>query len=234
MRFSAPTQVTAWALMACLLLCMGTTCEAAVIRIFSLTNHPDGNIAPPTYGLRLDGVLTGDISDRTTFSFDESGDVELTVTDATMDGGGITIEITGTVFGGVVDTANDVYMNPMQYTIDFTYEANVIDSGGGWKVTGIDNTSNIGTLTKVGSNDPDDLFTIVDDDNNSFLFKPDGHRLSGDSSTWVGRGWLTTNLNGNNVSGTQDWLFVGQEIPEPGTLALLGLGATMLIRRRKN
>ena len=103
---------------------------------------------------------------------------------------------------------NNAYVDPMFYEVDFLYEVNVAENGGGWKVTGVDNVSNIGTLTKQGSSSPDDLFTLVDDDNNSFLFKPDGHRLAGDSTSWVGRGWLTNNPNGNNQSGIQDWLFV--------------------------
>jgi hypothetical protein len=70
-------------------------------------------------------------------------------------------------------------------------------------------------------------------------FYQDGFRLSGDTSTWVGRGWL------DNMK-TNDFLFTATNttideapgtVPEPGSLAIFGIGALTMFgfnRRRKN
>ena len=68
----------------------------------------------------------------------------------------------------------------------------------------------------------------------AFIWAPDGHRLAGDSTSWVGRGWL-------NGTGTNDWLVTGvptppppgEEVPEPATVSLMLLGLGALIARRK-
>ncbi|MFG0275633.1 MAG: hypothetical protein ACF8QF_11295, partial [Phycisphaerales bacterium] len=70
----------------------------------------------------------------------------------------------------------------------------------------------------------------------SFKFLPDGHRLSGDNSTWVGRGWLyATDDNGDRIGNTpQDWLFTGEAVPLPSgaALGLAGLAGLGIRRRR--
>ncbi|MGK7897958.1 MAG: Ig-like domain-containing protein, partial [Xenococcus sp. (in: cyanobacteria)] len=39
---------------------------------YQLHNHPDGNAASPFYGLRLDGLLTGNADDIVTFDFENA------------------------------------------------------------------------------------------------------------------------------------------------------------------
>ncbi|MEN0021254.1 MAG: hypothetical protein AAF747_10260 [Planctomycetota bacterium] len=159
---------------------VASSTNAQVISRFELSDHPDGNQNPPPYGLRLDGLFGGGV---TTFSFDPFN-VILTVTDSTGIGGGITIDINGRVFGGEVD-GNGGWSDPQTYRIDFSYTTNVVAQDGGWKVAGVDNTGNTGTLSLAPTRaNSTDLFTITDNDNNAFLFLPDGHRLSGDNSTW--------------------------------------------------
>ena len=40
---------------------------------YQLKNHPDGNAAPPPYGLRLDGLLNGNQGTIYTFDFNAEG-----------------------------------------------------------------------------------------------------------------------------------------------------------------
>ena len=200
--------------------------SAGVVAEFDLSDHPDGSAAPPTYGLRLDGHFGGG---NTVFTF---VDVSLTVF-ADDNDGSLSINISGEVFGGEI-VGHD-FVDPQSYLLDFNYTTNVEDYNGGWRVTGVNNTDNNGTLTPVGVATRDDaIFTLTDDNNNAFIFAPDGDRIAGDDSTWVGRGWMTTNTDGTPEGGNQDWLFVGTPVPGPGSLALAGLGLLSAARRRRH
>ncbi len=203
----------------------GIAAATPTISVFNLGNHPDGNAAPPAYGLRLDGMMGSGTT--VVFSF---VDVQLTVTDSTMDGGDITMRIHGLVEGGEVSAGT--FADPEMYNLDFSYLANVEEFSGGWRVVGVNNVLNVGSLAPLVG-DPEDVFTVTDNDDNAFIFAPDGHRLAGDNSSWVGRGWLTTELGGGNSPGTQDWLFVGSPVPAPGSAALLALGGLAAIKRRR-
>lgn len=197
--------------------------SAGVVGEFALSDHPDGSAAPPPYGLRLDGIFGGG---ATTFSF---VDVTLTVSEDDMTGD-LSINIAGEVFGGEVSGGSYVGGGD-SYTVNFDYITGVESYNGGWRVVGT-NPMNTGTLTPTAGS-PDSIYTLTDDNSNAFVFAPDGHRLSGDNSSWVGRGWMTPNSDGTGVGGSQDWLFVGTPIPAPGTFALAGLGMLAGARRRR-
>ena len=196
------------------------------IALYDLLDHPDGNQNPPPYGLRLDNIIGPGAA---TLSIDAMSNTQLRVLD---DNGDIEIEITGTLFGGTVSGGS--YDNPDSYEVAFTYAANVSASGGGWVVTDTD-ASNTGTLINTSTGDVIDLYTTpVTGD--TFVFRPDGHRLSGDSESWVGRGWLTDQADGSApYGGSQDWLFraVEREVPSPGSLALLAIGGLTCVRRQR-
>ena len=203
----------------------GVAAATPVTSVFSLSDHPDGNAAPPTYGLRMDGMGG---NQTVVFSF---VDVQLTVTDSTAMGGDLAININGTVQGGEV--VGDAFADPELFTLNFDYVSNVEANAGGWRVLGTNNALNTGTIAPLSGGDPADVFTVTDNDDNAFIFAPDGHRLDGDNSTWVGRGWLTVNDDGNDSPGTQDWLFVAEVVPTPGTAALLAFGGLAATRRRR-
>lgn len=197
-----------------------------ILMEFDLSDHPDGSASPPPYGLRLDNIIG---SGAATLSMGHFSDTVLSVIE---DNGDLSISITGTLWGGRVSGGS--YISAEAYTIDMTYALDVASSGGGWVVNGHD-SGNSGVLTRVSDNTEWTLYTTTDA-GQSFRFLPDGHRLSGDNSSWVGRGWLTTNSDGSDsASGNQDWLFTAtqREVPTPGGAAVLALGGVLVSRRRR-
>ncbi|WP_017327349.1 PEP-CTERM sorting domain-containing protein [Synechococcus sp. PCC 7336] len=217
---------------------------------YRLKDHPFGGAAPPTYGLRLDGLLTDDASDVFTFSFDPG--VFLT-----YDGSSITIE--GTVRGGL-DLGNSApdpsNQRPDEALFDLliTYSTGIVDVAQGIKVDPGPPT-HTGSLTLVEDFDFDgdgnddffanDIFLLrefLKSDGTSFIFAADGHRLgSTPQDVFVGRGWLTHENNGVGTSHNQprrasDFLFVGTQIPEPTTVlgSLAALGGSYILKRKRS
>lgn len=202
--------------------------------VFDLSDHPDGDRADPTYGLRLDNLFEGDgMGGATTFSFDVVGDTTMTVTD--NGGGGISIDIVGTVYGGV-DGGSDYVFAEGAYSLVYRYVANVTADGTGWVVTD-ESAGNGGSLTSLGNADiPNGTVYsfegFTSDDGPIFKFLQDGHRLDGYEGfddAWVGRGWHRV----DGVSGTQDFLFVGRLVPSPGAVMALACGGVFGASRRR-
>jgi len=210
-----------------LTLLVAVPAQADLIARYRLHDHPNGNSQPPLYGLRLDRLFGG--NERVTFSFDQGG-AEMFL-DVRNDGpNGLRIDIAGTVFGGI--DAGTAWTDPAMYDVSFSYVAGVSAAGGGWQVA--DSSSNSGSISTNGG---DQVFDLGDDVNNSFYFLPDGHRIGGDNSTWVGRGWLAINAQ-NPSPGTQDWLFTGELVtnvvpaPTSALLGFMGLCMVGVVRRR--
>lgn len=202
----------------------GASAGGLVIAEFELGDHPDGSAAVPFYGLRLDNILD---PGTMTLSMEHHDNTRLTVID---DNGDLSMRITGTLFGGVVN--NNAYVSTNSYEIDFTYALNVTDSGDGWVVNGFD-AGNTGTITNLTTEEVTNLYGKANMSGLVFSMRADGHRM-GDSSSWVGRGWLTTNDDGTNpAGGSQDWLFTATTIPSPSGLAILGLSGLVSTRRRR-
>lgn len=205
---------------------MAASAGGLLIGEFKLGDHPDGNQNPPPYGLRLDNVMGPGVS---TFSIGYHDNTVLSVYD---DGGTISINIQGTLFGGLIDNSGG-YVSAADYTIDFTYSLNVSDEGNGWEVNTFD-SANAGSLVNMTTLESTTLYGKDNAEGLVFSFLADGHRLSGDNSSWVGRGWVTDKSDGEAAgSGSQDWLFTASTIPAPGALALLGLGGMVSVRRRR-
>ena len=202
--------------------------------IFSLADHPDGDRADPTYGLRLDNLFQDlGTGGATTFSFDVVGDTTLTVTDDGM--GGISIDIAGTVYGGV-DTGSEYGFGEGAYTLTYSYDINVMADGSGWVVTD-EGMGNSGMLVSQGNADiaAGEMFPFAgftSGDAPIFKFLQDGHRLAGYKGfedAWVGRGWHSV----DGISGTQDFLFVGRLVPSPGAAMALACGGLLGVARRR-
>ena len=211
---------------------------------YDLLNHPDGSLASPYYGLRLDDLM--DLGDNYTFDF-EHADSSLTL-DYDMDA--MTIRIYGQAYGGV-DSGNGYAAGSEGIaSIDFTYN-NVQAGTGSTKafVKGNGEDAGFGTLG----------FDFLDDDLTDRTFElaarsrdanlatdetPDsvafrlkyGHR---DLEGLSGFGWLfsreTTDGEGAwSDTKSKDWLFEAEKVPEPGMiLGLFSIGALFVGRRKR-
>jgi len=200
---------------------VAASAQAATFKLF---NHPDGNAAPPLYGLRLDGLFGG--SGDVTFSLETTQGVFLTAA-------GGQINISGVV--ELVETSGSSPAVGTLFDVNFTYTTNVSGVSNGW-IVDPGHPDNNGTL--VSQSDPSLAFTLFDapTTGNSFDFRADGDRISGDSSTWVGDGWLDVYDSAGQLNGSpQDWLFTARMIPLPSGagLAFMGLAGLGVARRRR-
>jgi len=183
------------------LLTMQTSFAAGILGpgVYQLHDHGFGNLGPD-YGLRVDAI-------NEVFSVDLGG-ASVTLT---WDGGA-----SATIAGLLRNNAtNDLW------TVNYVLTG-VVPVG----AMGFNAAAGSGTLT-----DPLLNVTVMTGEINgtgsAFNFLADGHRLPGDSSTAVGRGWLLP------PGSVEDWLVRAELIPEPGTLALLATGGLMIARRRR-
>lgn len=198
---------------------------AEVVAMFDLHDHPDGSAAQPYYGLRLDNIGA---PGTMTLSMAMHSNTTLSVIE---EDGQFSIRIQGTLHGGQV--SSNEYVSSNDYSIDFTYGANVIQTANGYRVDGF-TTLNSGTLTNLDTEQEIELFGKPNMQGLAFTFQADGHRMSGDSTTWVGRGWLTDESDGSAPgAGSQDWLFYATEVPTPGGSLLLACSGLVIARRRR-
>lgn len=220
----------------------GAAASADVLRSFDLFDHPGGAIDPQAYGLRFDRFPDGQGENPATLSFEDQTTGASTVCLEVIDNNGqIDIRIFGKVWGNSATGGTDYGV----WDLDVTYSDVDSFTMDGWYT---DQTSTIGSLT------PDDATAQAAaggdyirlkgnrSGSRSFIFNDDGHRLSGDSTSWVGRGWLKAyNIDGDQkerwMSDTRDFLFTAVErtfIPLPTGAAMAGIGLAGLgLRRRR-
>jgi len=208
----------------------GTT---TVLAEFEILDHPQGNVGPPTYALRLDNVFGFTFG---TFSTQTYNDTTMTVSQDD-DTGNIFIDMSGTLHGGEV--VGNAWATEFDLAFDFRYEMGVTTTSDGWSVDAF-NIQNTGTITRMDTNESVTWYTQPDltGDNgpvgNVFTLAADGWRIDNDDTTWVGRGWLTTNDDGTAAFDPgQDWFFTANVIPSPSAVTLLGLGGLLAARRRR-
>lgn len=206
---------------------------------YTLDNHPDGVASTPFYGLRLDGLLTGNSDDIYTFNFSEGGaSMSLNYDDVNQ-----TIQISGTAYGGL--DQGSTYDQPEQFAIDFTYR-NVQQVAGDddlW-VDASQAGNSTGTITRQSTGD---IFNLTDFAGaNAFSFRLGdgddnlGHRGHAGISGW---GWVNhapapADPGYKPHLYSSDWLFTAKPTPVPespwtmGVLAVMGSGLIALKRRQ--
>ena len=210
---------------------------------YVLGNHPDGNAAPPLYGLRIDNLF--EEVEPFTFDFECVGcDVKLVYD-------GVTIDIAGTVFGGRPnaggfedDAFDGMYEFAVSYDMPTVLEG---DDSGLQDIGRFDETeAGIGWLkfvspTGIHPPPPVTMWDLMDKKGgNPFSLRLGdedddlGHRNFAGISGW---GWLKFRKSGTNddcvdASGPQDFLFIARRVPVPvpGTAVLLMLGLAALGR----
>ena len=216
-------------------------CSFGSIHQYRLFDHPDANQAPPPYGLRLDNVFDGYGYDGvTTFSFN-SGVVMAEVDDVAG-----TMRIFGDIYGGV--DVGEAYGLEVKVRLDFTYSDMVMadnfdptdpdlqvpqgEGGGGIEVLDI-----ISDPTDGGSNGlVGQTFQFHGQSQSQRraglrrrLQFPE-HRAS--RLRWLE--WLGWVELASVYGGTHDFLFIGELVPEPGSLAIWSMiGVVFCSRRRR-
>lgn len=200
--------------------------------LYRLNNHPDGNAAAPFYGLRLDELKNiTDGKDIFTFDFDHPDSF------VTLNYTGSTIVISGPVFGGL-DIGSEYAPDPALtgiYNVSFTYSVGVGIAPGDDDIVAAPPSDmlNTGSITTPGGEviglwdkaDGGFTFRLGDEDNDN------GHRGHNGVSGW---GWLNHTV-ANQHKKASDWLFTldTTPVPAPASMALAGVGALLIARRRR-
>jgi hypothetical protein len=218
-----------------------TSAQAFSVGKYKLGSHIDGSQRPPAYGLRLDGLLTGDTNEEYTFDFDHS--MSNVFLEYKPDH---TIHIYGKAYGGE-DNGNSYKTGTTDvWNIDFKYSGVQTVTNPSNKADndliallgkGQISSTNFGTYdlaaqtaTEKGVNF---AFRFGDEKNDL------GHRgyqgISGWG--WVNHGKDIDGIVGNNAQNhiyASDWLFTAKPVPTPALLpGLIGMGVASLRKKKK-
>ena len=212
------------------------TSGAAVINpdtVYELGNHPDGGAASPFYGLRLDGIGTGDTRDIYTFDFEAAGSGMTLFYD---DDAG-TITIGGTAFGGrdagssFADGSTDVWQISFTYSDVYACGSGLCANSGSGSVSSL----LFGTYNLVAEMGRHDYAFQLNNDHRGFSGVSGwgwmNHCPQGGEG---GNGRYENGVGCDNHLYASDWLFTIRDVPAPGTLALLGLGLAGIGLRRRS
>ena len=215
---------------------VATNANAITTGTYVLSNHPAGGVAPPLYGLRLDGLL-GDPAKEYTFDFDHAS------SNMTLVWNGSTIVIDGQAFGGEDTGAGYGAGTTDVWDIHFEYTVGISTPGGEGGVDDlvvISDNINFGTISSTTSGFGS--FSLEDeagDGGLAFQLGDEagaGHRGFAGISGW---GWMNHGVDceANDCSHVvaSDWLFTASPVPVPAAVWLFGSGLLGLVgvaRRR--
>lgn len=176
--------------------------------MYLLRNHPDGNGAPPLYGLRLDELFDLHKGQDDIYTFDfEAPDARMT-----MQFLGDRIVIEGTAFGGLI--VDGAYDPDYSSSVEIYFEYSLVESAPndddlmvpapdvqntGW-IKWLETSQVIPLWDTAGAHPFSFRFGDMDDEQ--------GHR---DYDGFSGFGWLNHGVPDHHYY-TSDWLFVGVEI----------------------
>lgn len=215
---------------------------AAVI-VFQLESHPGGNVSPPPYGLRLDGLFDGNTNEEWTFDFsDPQSDMKMWVDTIAN-----TITIAGQAYGGRDAGAGYDPILSGVWDISFVYSTNVMidTSNPPWldiessPEAPLDNNGSITPLFNAvagGFNIVAGVAIALEQEKEFYFNNIEDHRLDGSGlsgpETYVGWGWL--NSGDSPHIDASDWLFTATVIPVPAAVWLFGsaLGLLGWLRRK--
>lgn len=187
-----------------------------ILSTYDLFDHTDGAIPSSAYGLRLDGFTTNPAQSNLTFSFGDSLANSTMRLQVVQTDTGTEIRMFGTVVGNSADGGH----NFGTFDLNMTYTVDTV--GNGWEAPLGDNPGSLGSIVgDFGNGNSNEIVNLFGnaDAGDVFRFLADGHRLSSDNTSWVGRGWVLP----NNMSGaTNDFLFQAALVPLP-TAAWAGL-----------
>lgn len=190
------------------------------VQTFVCHDHPEGVVAPPTYGLRIDDLLG---EGQYTFSFDYSDGIEEALVILTYDETNATIRIAGRAYGGKLEGDDWSASERGWMNIDFIYTDAVAvydncarESGDDLFVTGA-SSLNSGTFTLDGWGG-NASFSFIDRANEggcSFVFDNDWdskgvQEIANDPNIWSGAGWLQP-----GTTGDRDWVFTATRYTPP-------------------
>ncbi len=196
---------------------------------YGLRDHPDGNQAPPTYGLRLDELV--DVNawhDVFTFSFNHpEADMRLDITEVAPDE--FEVHIYGTAFGGLVQGGEYDAANSGVVDINFLYTLAHPVIGDDDLIVTTPNFTNTGEITFDGQTI--DLFDRANSEGFTFRLGDANHdqRYRGFDGI-SGWGWVDHGTAGTHIY-SSDWLFT--VVPAPGSAALLSIALALCARGRR-
>ena len=202
----------------------------ATLFTFSLADSVAGNERPPNYGLRLDGLYSGDQRDIYTFAF---VDVDLTV-----DSSANSVCIGGTLLGGTDGYGEE---RDTDWLLDFLYTDVQVNVDGTWSLVK-DVSTGTGSIEQTGNGD---TFALANYNSaTGGLGGFDSGRCRTGDSPLCGNGWLihsilpgqSVDINSQQLRAS-DFLYSGTPtaVPEPSVFALFGIGLVGLgfARRRR-
>ncbi len=203
----------------------GAPLEDSAVQTFQCHDHPKGDMAPPTYGLRIDDLLG---EGEYTFSFDYADQTETARVLMTYDKTLHQIHIAGRAYGGKVESGAWSPSSRGWIDIDFTYTRSINvydncahDAGDDLYVTGA-SAVNTGTFTLDGWGG-NASFSFIDRANENgctFSFDNDWDskgvaEIANDPNIWSASGWLQP-----STSGSRDWLFTAKRYFTPTDCAV--------------